>query len=261
MAQQIPTVLFVHGSWHTPWHFTRIREIFEDAGYPTACPRQPSVGALPPVGLLEDARCIRDELERLVSEDKDVIVVAHSYGGVVTTQAVEKIFSKKNRLENGQRGGVLSLVYMCAFMLSMDTSLAGTFEGKLPPWIVIHNESGMCEPVSGEKVFYHDVEPPAERERAVGQLLQVPAVTQITPITHLAYLYHPVHYLYCTNDQALPYEVQQMMVQNVCQRYGVSFAEHHLNASHSPFLSMPERILEVVQQIAEDDKRRELGSK
>lgn len=70
-----------------------------------------------------------------------------------------------------------------------------------------------------------------------------------------------MHYLYCSSDQALPFAVQQMMVQNVCQRYGVSFAEHHLNASHSPFLSMPERVLEVVQQIAEDNKRRELGSK
>ncbi|ETS76281.1 hypothetical protein PFICI_11668 [Pestalotiopsis fici W106-1] len=253
MTQLTPTVLFVHGSWHTPLHFAKIREIFEDAGYPTSCPRQPTVGASPPIGLLEDAQCIRDEVQRLVNEDKDVIVIAHSYGGVVTTQAVEVVFSKKKRLENGQRSGVLSLVYMCAFMLSMDTSLAGTFEGKLPPWITIH------KPVDGGTVFYHDVDPD-ERKQAVQQLLQVPAVTQITPITHLAYLHHPVRYLYCTDDQALPYAAQQMMVQNVCKQYGISFAEHHLNASHSPFLSMPERVLEVVQQIAEDDKRREIGS-
>lgn len=118
----------------------------------------------------------------------------------------------------------------------------------------------MCEPVDGGKVFYHDVEP-AEREQAISQLLQSPASTQTTPITHLAYLYHPVSYLYCTEDQALPYGVQQMMVRNVCKQYGVSFAEHHLNASHSPFLSMPERVLEVVQQIAEDNQRRQIGSK
>lgn len=200
------------------------------------------------------------------------------YGGVVTTQAVEEIFSKKKRLESGQRGGVLSLVYMCAFMLARDTSLAGTFKGELPPWIEINNvrstrsaamivpqltirqESGMCEPVDGAKVFYHDVEP-TEREQAISQLLQSPASTQTTPITHLAYLHHPVSYLYCTEDQALPYVVQQMMVRNVCKQYGVSFAEHHLNASHSPFLSMPERVLEVVQQIAEDDQRRQIGSR
>ncbi|KAI4594704.1 hypothetical protein KJ359_007507 [Pestalotiopsis sp. 9143b] len=227
---------------------------------------------------MEDAKCIRDELGRLVNEGRDVIVVAHSYGGVVTTQAVEEIFSKKKRLESGQRGGVLSLVYMCAFMLARDTSLAGTFKGELPPWIEINNvrstrsaamivpqltirqESGMCEPVDGAKVFYHDVEP-AEREQAISQLLQSPASTQTTPITHLAYLHHPVSYLYCTEDQALPYVVQQMMVRNVCKQYGVSFAEHHLNASHSPFLSMPERVLEVVQQIAEDDQRRQIGSR
>jgi pimeloyl-ACP methyl ester carboxylesterase len=93
MAQQIPTVLFVHGSWHTPWHFTRIREIFEDAGYPTTCPRQPSVGALPPIGLLEDARCIRDELERLISEDKDVIVVAHSVRNAFLLQGLSRLSS------------------------------------------------------------------------------------------------------------------------------------------------------------------------
>lgn len=64
-----PTVLFVHGSWHTPAHFERVRRVFEETGYETKCPRQPSVGNLPPVSMMDDAKCITDELARLVETE------------------------------------------------------------------------------------------------------------------------------------------------------------------------------------------------
>jgi hypothetical protein len=80
-----PTALFVHGSWHNPNHFRRVRDLFEAQGFPTSCPLHPSVGKLPLIGLKEDAQCIRDEVKRLVEEEE--IVIAHSYGGIVATEA------------------------------------------------------------------------------------------------------------------------------------------------------------------------------
>lgn len=133
-----PTVLFVHGSWHTPKHFAPVREVFEKAGFLTSCPRQPSVGNLPPVGTMEDAQCIRDEVARLVEgEGRDIIVVAHSYGGVITTQAVEQRFAKKERVREGKSGGVSRIVYMCAFLLEVGQSLVNALGGTLPPFIPV----------------------------------------------------------------------------------------------------------------------------
>jgi pimeloyl-ACP methyl ester carboxylesterase len=133
-----PTVLFVHGSWHTPNHFAPVRKVFEEAGFPTSCPRQPSVCNAPPVGLMEDAQCIRHELVRLIEEEeRDLIVVAHSYGGVVATQAVEQRFARKTREKEGKKGGVVRIVYMCAFLLDVGQTLAGAFGGSLPPFIPV----------------------------------------------------------------------------------------------------------------------------
>jgi pimeloyl-ACP methyl ester carboxylesterase len=132
-----PTVLFVHGAWHTPNHFAPVRRVFEEAGFPTSCPRLPSVGNAPPIGLMEDAQCIRDELVRLIEgEERDIVVVAHSYGGVVATQAVEQRFAKKTCEKEGKKGGVVRIVYMCAFLMNVGEPLPGASGGSLAPFML-----------------------------------------------------------------------------------------------------------------------------
>jgi hypothetical protein len=90
------------------------------------------------MGLTEDAQCIREELKKLIeSEQKDVLVIAHSYGGVVCTEAVDADLSRGMRQAKGLTGGVIHLIYMCAFLLPQNNSLASTFGGQLPPFIKI----------------------------------------------------------------------------------------------------------------------------
>jgi pimeloyl-ACP methyl ester carboxylesterase len=139
-----PTVLFIHGSWHTPKHFERVCALFQSHGYPISCPQMPSAGNMPPIGLMDDALCIRSELERLIdNESKDVIVVAHSYGGIVGTQSIEKTFAKKEREESGNLGGVVRIIYMTAFITTKGESLGSALGGgpapntKLPPFIPV----------------------------------------------------------------------------------------------------------------------------
>ena len=138
MANPKPTTLFVHGSWPIPAHFAPIVSLFSEAGFPTSCPRQPSVGHVPPLSLSADVECIQDELVHLVEEHGgNIIVVAHSYGGVITTQAIEERFTKYSREADGKRGRVVGILYMCAFLLEGGQSLAGAFGGSLPPYVVV----------------------------------------------------------------------------------------------------------------------------
>jgi pimeloyl-ACP methyl ester carboxylesterase len=63
-------------------------------------------------------RYIRSELTKLVEDlGKDVMVVMHSYGGIVGTEAVHESLAKKAREGKVLPGGVLGLLYMCAFLL------------------------------------------------------------------------------------------------------------------------------------------------
>ena len=91
--------------------------------------------------------------------------------------------------------------------------------------------------------FYNDLSP-EEQEKWVRELRPQPAVAQQTPITYVSYQHYPVTYLFCEKDEALPFEVQKMMV----GANGPHFKTETCTAGHSPFLSQPEAVLRTVQK-------------
>jgi len=81
-------------------------------------------------------------LTRLIEgEGKEVIVILHSYGGIVGTQAVLEAFSKKARGAKNLSGGVIRLFYVAAFLLPMGASLEMAVGGELPPFIKVEVSS------------------------------------------------------------------------------------------------------------------------
>jgi hypothetical protein len=96
-----------------------------------------------------------------------------------------------------------------------------------------------------DRRFYNDLSK-EEQDRWVAELAPGPAIAQMTPITYAAYQHYPTTYLYCSGDQALPLEIQEMMVKGS----GAPFATETCTSGHSPFLSQPETVLKVVEKIA-----------
>jgi pimeloyl-ACP methyl ester carboxylesterase len=137
-ATQKPTILFVHGSWHNPNHFTPIRTLFESQGFHTECPLQATYNAKPhsTLSLKDDVEVIQATLTELVNHGKEVIVVMHSYGGVLGTEAVLESFGKTACQKKGLPGGVTRLLYLAAFVLPLGASLTTIF-GDLPPFIKV----------------------------------------------------------------------------------------------------------------------------
>lgn len=126
-----PTILIVHGSWHTPVHYARLVDRFHATGHEALCPRCPSVGSLAPLGLKDDAQCIRDELARLIEKQgKDVVVIAHSYGGKVTNEAADAGFAKELRRQQGKSGGVSIIIFMVSLLMGNGDGSVGGAEGE-----------------------------------------------------------------------------------------------------------------------------------
>ena len=95
-----------------------------------------------------------------------------------------------------------------------------------------------------ETRFYNDLSK-SDQEKWAAELRLVPTSTQFAPISYAAYEHYPTTYLYCENDQALPLQVQQMMV----GRNGSNFSTETCSSGHSPFLSQPETVLKVVEKL------------
>jgi len=90
--------------------------------------------------------------------------------------------------------------------------------------------------------FYNDLSS-AEADHWVSLLKPHPAIAQMTELTNEGFRYVPCTYLYCENDGGLPIFVQKDMVEKI----GVEVEEVTCAAGHSPYLSMPEKVAEVVE--------------
>ena len=86
-----PAFLFVPAAWHLPAYFGPLITYLSDYGYISLAVTLPSVNSSPAVTSLQpDVNTVAAALTTLLDNDSDVIVVMHSYGGMVGTDAVGK---------------------------------------------------------------------------------------------------------------------------------------------------------------------------
>lgn len=142
----LPTVLFTPGAWHGTWAFDTVRSQLEALGYPTVAVALPSVGTTnASVGVADDAAALQAELTTLTDAGKDVVMVGHSYGGVVISVASEG-YGYKNRSAAGLEGGVIMMVYMTAFAVPEQTSLLDGLGGEYLWWMTPDSTVSLCKP-------------------------------------------------------------------------------------------------------------------
>ena len=130
-----PTFVFVPGAWHKPEIYSTVIKSLNEHGYPTVGLPLPSAGAMPPnMTFDEDVEAIRDTLTKLVdTEEKEVILVVHSYTGMPGAEAPEGL-GKKDRQDKGLKGGVVRLVFIMAF--AMPEGFQPTASGQqMPEWM------------------------------------------------------------------------------------------------------------------------------
>ena len=130
-----PTIVFAPGAWHTPDCFDIVRERLHQRGWETEAVTYPSVGAEPPnKGLADDAAALRATLEKTADAGKDIVLVVHSYGGLVGQNAVEGL-DRKQRHAAGKKGGVINFVYMAAFVAPKGATIKEMLGGQFLPWM------------------------------------------------------------------------------------------------------------------------------
>lgn len=136
MAISKPTIVIAVAAWLTPACYEVFTDKLEASGFTTIVPPLPSIGGTkqPLSGLPEDVTVIKTILTKLADEGKEVILLSHSYGGVVASCAVEGL-DVGSRAKAGLKGGVAKVVYMSAFMVPKGMSLVNMLGGKMLPWM------------------------------------------------------------------------------------------------------------------------------
>lgn len=225
-----PTLLLAQGAYHGPWVWGQLIEHL--AGVDIRTVVYPSSGSdLGALGTLQDD--VRMLADTVASIDGPVVVVAHSYAGAVATEAL------------AGADNVVRIVYLAAAMLDENESLLGSAGGVAPSWWLISEDEGpeggviRVAPDEATQVFYADVEPELAAE-AVERLLPSSYSSQTAPVSRAAWHTIPSTYIVCTADNAIPPFAQEAMAQR-------AKTVHRLDASHSPFLSMPEKLAALLR--------------
>ena len=116
-AAERPTIVLVHGAWADPAGWAQVQAGLEKDGFAVVAPR------LDLLGIQSDADIVRATLDAIPG---DKILVGHSYGGVVISNA------------SYGRSDVQALVYTAAFVPDQGDSIISLTHDFNPPAVLPH---------------------------------------------------------------------------------------------------------------------------
>ncbi len=226
------TFVLVHGGWNGGWCWEKVVPLLEEAGHEAEAPDLPGSGddptPIPEVSLQGYADWISGVLD---AQSEPVVLVGHSSGGVVISQAAEQRPDK-----------VKLLVYLAAFLLRDGETLFSVAENETGSLVLpnlVMSEDGASatirEDVIKEALFHDCSDEDAERakSRFAPQAL-APFVTPLA-LTEENFGRVPRVYIETLQDRAVSPSFQKEMYERLpCQKV-VS-----MDTSHSPFFSAPE---------------------
>ncbi|KXT01481.1 hypothetical protein AC578_9554 [Pseudocercospora eumusae] len=242
------TIVFIPGAWHPATSWEKVAKLVDQAGYKTDLVDLPSIGPKEHLkSFWPDVEVIREHITTACEAGQKVVLVVHSYGGVPSTQAVEGL-DLKTRSSQGLSGGVSHIVYCASFIIPDGKSQIGAFGGNNLPWFIISEDQMSYFPDNPAHVFYNDMSP-EDQKSAIATLKPHSYQTAHTVVTYAGWKHVPSTYIYCSKDNAIPLHIQHMMVEEFGK--GFDIRTETLEASHSPFWSMPKETAEAVMRAAE----------
>lgn len=229
------TYVLIHGAWHGSWCWDKVVPLLKEEGHKVEAPDLPGHGRdktpIPEISLqaYADRAC-----QVLDAQTEPVILVGHSMGGVVITQAAEYRPEK-----------IKTLVYLSAFLPRNGESmlqLAGRDAEALirPNLIMAEDQSYVTiRDEAIKEAFYEDC---SDADVARAKSLWVPqaAAPRTTPVNTTEEKFGSVRraYISCLRDKAIGPASQERMYKALPCEKVVS-----MDTSHSPFFSSPKALV------------------
>jgi pimeloyl-ACP methyl ester carboxylesterase len=222
------TVVLVHGGFVDGAGWQEVYRLLKDDGYSVSIVQNPTLS------LDGDA----DATKRVVdAQDEPVILVGHSYGGAVITEA-------------GNNPNVAALVYVAGFMPDKGeavNTLIGGFPKDAPGPPILPPQDGFL--LLDREKFHDSFAGDVDAELAAFMAdSQVPWGVDALggTITEAAWRSKPSWYLVTTDDRMIPPPAQREM----SGRAGSTVEE--AAASHSVYVSQPAAVAELVNKAASE---------
>jgi pimeloyl-ACP methyl ester carboxylesterase len=196
-AGSAPTIVLVHGAFASPAGWERVANALHKDGYPTATP------ALGLVSVADDVAIARSTLDSIPG---DKILVGHSYGGFVITNAASG------------RSDVRGLVYTAAYVPESGETITSLSVGYTPGTFLTHLvfapsfPFAIVDPQFFPDAFAQDLNPKLGAEIATQQRPTSLGLF-VTPSGPAAWHAVPSWYAISAHDRAIDPALQRFMAQ------------------------------------------------
>jgi pimeloyl-ACP methyl ester carboxylesterase len=227
-------VVFVHGACvkDGSWWWHRTGELLAERGVASEAPALPSCGETgEPTGaggpgLPEDVAAVRQVLN---ASDEPTVVVAHSYGGIVTAEAAADLNSVRH------------LLLVSSYLPEVGQSLSSFAAEEPAPFLDVDPEGGTftVRPDTLAETFLQDCDAVIQREAKNKTALQSLAVLD-QPVQSAAWQHISSTYLVCVKDRGTPADRQHEFA-------GRAGNVVEFDAGHHPFLSQPSAVCELIR--------------
>lgn len=238
------TFIMVHGAFHGAWCWFKLAPELERRGHTVVALDLPGAGDDPtPVETVTLEDCAKRIADGVSAEDEPVFLVAHSLGGVPATLAADMVPRRLRRL-----------IYLSAFIPRNGDAFVnirdydGYPESPGPPHFV-YSEDRLTITAIPDLVrprWYNDCNE-ADIEFALARYRPVPTavLTAPVPVTEEGFGSVAKSYIHCALDHGCVPALQETMATAVGSRPNFT-----LQTSHSPFLSAPTLLGEMLDEIA-----------
>ncbi len=225
MSSNATNIILVHGGWADGSSWSKVVTILKDAGHKVIAVNMPLHN------LADDVATVKRAVELV---GKPVILVGHSYGGEVITNAG---YNNPN---------VTGLVYIAAFAPDEGQSLSNFVSPKdFPQAFLMLDSAGLAyiNPAMFHDRFAQDVDPTEAYIMAVAQK-PFNASTFAEKSGPPAWKQLPTWYQISTSDLMIPPDAQQKFAKQM------NATTISINASHASYVSHPDEITKLILDAA-----------
>ncbi|WP_313612236.1 alpha/beta hydrolase [Rhizobium sp.] len=226
----VKNIVLVHGGFVDGSGWKGVYDILKKDGYTVSIVQNPTTS------LADDVAVTRRAIDQL---DGPVVLVGHSYGGVVVSEA-------------GTNEKVRSVVYIAAFAPdkgeSVSSLIANPPEGaSVPPILPPVDGFLFLDKAKFAASFAADVDPETAAFMADSQVpWGVEALAGA--VTEPAWKVKPSFYLVASDDHMIPPPAQRLMA----KRAGATVTE--VPGSHAVYVSNPQAVADVIEKAAKAKK-------
>jgi len=240
------TFVLVHGAWQASFVWDKVKADLESQGNKVVKVELLGHGDdQTPVSEITFDGYVKQVTDVIDGLNEPVVLVGHSLGGAIVTQAATKVPQK-----------IEKLVYVAGFIPQSGSSVfeysAMDSETLIPSVLEFSTDQRtvtIANPEVNMRAVFCQYGSDEDIDLLVAKLRPEPIAAAGTPLNYDSDVYSTIankYYIYTTEDKAISYPFQQQMVNeaHITKTYKIE-------SGHSPFLSKPTELFQLLNQIAQ----------